>query len=73
MLVRDDGLALFRSQVQGTAARLMPTPPFCFVKGCINGPSNRERMQVLRGELGWGQLEADEEEGEKRWVQLLLH
>eukprot|EP00897_Mesotaenium_endlicherianum_P009313 jgi/Mesen1/840/ME000112S10991 len=48
----------------------VPDPPFCWWKGCINGPQNRGRLERLRDELGWVPLETDED---KSWVPLLLH
>jgi hypothetical protein len=48
----------------------MQDPPGCSRPGCINGPRERERMEVLRDRL---QLLVNETDEEKKWVQLLLH
>ncbi|GAX78547.1 hypothetical protein CEUSTIGMA_g5987.t1 [Chlamydomonas eustigma] len=66
LLIKDESLVLFRSQAQ----RALPDPPFCFTKGCTNGPRNRSRMERLRDSLGWSNLETDED---KSWRQIFLH
>jgi len=64
-LIRD-GVILYRSQ-----SRLdLPSPPFCFIKGCISGPRNRGRMEALRDRLGLTGFETDEG---KTWVPILMH
>jgi hypothetical protein len=64
-LIRD-GVILYRSQ-----SRLdLPSPPFCFTKGCISGPRSRGRMEALRDRLGLTGFESDEG---KSWVPILLH
>ncbi|MEW5298094.1 MAG: hypothetical protein WDW36_001252 [Sanguina aurantia] len=57
---------LFRSE----AHKNVPSPPFCFIKGCISGPGNRVRLEALRDQLGWNSLEPDDE---KKWVPILMH
>ncbi len=47
-----------------------PDPPFCLTPGCISGPGNRGRLEALRDQLGWSNLETDED---KKWVQIMLH
>lgn len=52
------------------AHKNVPSPPFCFIKGCISGPGNRVRLEALRDQLGWNSLEPDDE---KKWVPILMH
>lgn len=59
-------IVCFRS----VSRKSVPDPPFCWWKGCINGPRNRGRLEAIRDDLGWTPLETDEE---KEWVPLLLH
>ncbi|KAG2454273.1 hypothetical protein HYH02_001304 [Chlamydomonas schloesseri] len=61
-----DVAVAFRSE----AGVNIPPPPFCYTPGCISGPPNRARMEVLRDALGWSSQETDED---KKWVQILLH
>jgi len=65
-VLREDGVALFRSQ----ARQFHADPPFCLRAGCVSGPSNRGRLEDLRDALGWGVMETDED---KQWVQIMLH
>ncbi|GBF93206.1 hypothetical protein Rsub_05938 [Raphidocelis subcapitata] len=69
--LRADGVALFRLAAAGGGGGV--DPPGCLRPGCISGsPAQRRALESLRDGLGWTPLEPDED-GEKKWVQILLH
>jgi hypothetical protein len=65
-MFKDGGIVVFSSNSIANS----PDPPFCLTPGCISGPGNRGRLEALRDQLGWSNLETDED---KKWVQIMLH